>query len=183
MKNLLILVLIFILLEISYSKFVKKEKPVNLLGFSFLIVTTGSMEPEINAGELIMIKKSNEYKIGDIITFIDQDNFLITHRIIESNENLIITKGDNNDLEDEPILFNNIKGKVIFHSKILGIFIFYLLKPLIFIYIIYVLIINSIKKFFIKEREKIEYENKQSEDESKENKEDTDKQNKDNSNN
>lgn len=161
LKNILILGLVFILLEVSYSKFIKKEKPVTLLGFSFLIVTTGSMEPEIDAGELIIIKISEKYKEKDIVTFLDQDDFLVTHRIVELKENSIITKGDNNDLVDEPVVYSSVKGKVIFHSKLLGFFVLYLLKPLTFIYIIFVLIINILKIFFTKEREESENENKQ----------------------
>ena len=94
------------------------------------------MEPKINAGELIMIKEADKYEIGDIVTYVDQDDFLVTHRIVCLNENNMITKGDNNDLLDEEISLNNIKGKVIIHSKILGFFVLYLLKPLVFIYIV-----------------------------------------------
>lgn len=111
------------------------------------------MEPEIDAGELIVIKECDEYKKGDIVTFLDQDNFLVTHRIVNLNEKTMITKGDNNDLFDEEINLSNIKGKVIFHSKILGFFVLYLLKPLIFIYVIVIFSINIIKKFFVEESE------------------------------
>lgn len=142
-----------ILLKVSYSKFIEKEYPVKLFGFAFLVVTTGSMEPEIDAGELIVIKEYSEYKKGDIVTFLDQDNFLVTHRIVNLNEKTMITKGDNNDLLDEEINLSNIKGKVIIHSKILGFFVLYLLKPLIFIYVIAIFSIDIIKKFFYKERE------------------------------
>ena len=119
------------------------------------------MEPEINAGELIIIKKSKKYKEKDIVTFLDQDNFLVTHRIINLKEKSIITKGDNNDLIDEPVMNSSVKGKVIFHSKILGFFVLYLLKPLTLIYIIFILIINIVKIFFTKEREESKNENKQ----------------------
>lgn len=110
------------------------------------------MEPEIDAGELIIIKKSKKYKEKDIVTFLDQDDFLVTHRIVNLKENSIITKGDNNDLTDEPVLYSSVKGKVIFHSKILGFFVLYLLKPLTLIYIIFILIINILKKFFTKRK-------------------------------
>lgn len=141
-------------------KFIEKENPVNLFGFSFLIVTTGSMEPEIEAGELIIIKEVKEYKKNDIVTFVDQDEFLVTHRIIELNEEKMITKGDNNDLEDEETQLEFIKGKVVFHSRVLGYFILYLLKPLIFVYVIFVLTFNIIIVFFAKERKEIEDEDK-----------------------
>lgn len=153
LKNILIIFLIFILLKVSYSKFIEKEYPVKLFGFAFLVVTTGSMEPEIDAGELIIIKEFDKYKIGDVVSFIDKDDFLVTHRIIGLNEEKMITKGDNNNLLDEEINLNNIKGKVIIHSKILGFFVLYLLKPLVFIYLITLVILNIIRNFWNEESE------------------------------
>lgn len=132
-----------------------------MFGFAFLVVTTGSMEPEINAGELIIIKEFDKYEIGDIVTFIDKDDFLVTHRIICLNEEKMITKGDNNNLLDEEVSLNNIKGKVIIHSKILGFFVLYLLKPLVFTYVITIIILNIIRSLWRDEREdKINEENK-----------------------
>ena len=160
-KKSLIIFLIIILLKVSYSKFIEKEYPVKLFGFAFLVVTTGSMEPEINAGELIIIKEFDKYEIGDIVTFIDKDDFLVTHRIICLNEEKMITKGDNNNLLDEDVSLNNIKGKVIIHSKALGFFVLYLLKPLIFIYLITLVIFYIIRSFWSEEREdKTNEENK-----------------------
>lgn len=150
LKNIIIIGLVLILIEVSYSKFIEKENPVKLFGYAFLVVTTGSMEPEIEAGELIIIKESKDYKKGDIVTFIDQDGFLVTHRIVELQKKFMITKGDNNDLKDEINSIENIKGKVVVHSKILGIFVLYILKPLIFFYIIFLLIITVIKIFLQK---------------------------------
>lgn len=140
-------------MKVSYSKFVAEEYPVKLFGLAFLVVTTGSMEPEIDAGELIIIKEFDKYKIGDVVSFIDKDDFLVTHRIVCLNEKNMITKGDNNDLLDEEVSLNNIKGKVIIHSKILGFFVLYLLKPLIFIYVVFFIALNIIRNFLQEERE------------------------------
>lgn len=158
LKNIIIVVLVVGLLEVSYSKFIKKEYPVKLFGISFLIVTSGSMEPEINTGEFIIISEKENYEIGDIVTFIDNDDFLITHRIVNIHEDIMETKGDANNLFDEETTISNVKGKVIFHSKILGKFVLCFLKPLIFIYLIIVLI-NFMKEFFYKE-ESNKYEKK-----------------------
>lgn len=149
----MIIFLIFILLKVSYSKFIEKEYPVKLFGFAFLVVTTGSMEPEIGAGELIIIKEVDRYEIGDIVTFVDKEDFLVTHRIVNLNEKSMITKGDNNDLFDEETDLRNIRGKVIFHSKFLGFFVLYLLKPLVFIYVITLVILNIIRNFWNEESE------------------------------
>ena len=74
------------------------------------------MEPEIQAGENIIIKKCKEYEIGDIITYISKDEVLVTHRIVSIDDGLYYTKGDFNNVEDpEPITDSQIYGKVIFH--------------------------------------------------------------------
>lgn len=141
-SNLLIFLIIIFLLNICYSKLILKDNLIRVFGKSFVIVTTGSMEPEIKAGELVIISNMKEYKKQDIITYEDDEGFLITHRITNINENTFTAKGDANNITDEEILTNNIKGKVIYHSAILGFLVLYILKPLVFIYIILFVVIN-----------------------------------------
>lgn len=141
-SNLLIILIIIFLLNICYSKLILKDNLIKVFGKSFVIVTTGSMEPEIKAGELVIISNMKEYKKQDIITYEDEEGFLITHRIANINENTFTAKGDANNITDEEILINNIKGKVIYHSEMLGFFVLYILKPLVLIYIILFIVIN-----------------------------------------
>jgi len=73
------------------------------------VIATGSMEPMISPGDVVLIKKlSSEedvkaLKLGDIIAF-KRDDIIITHRILdiveESGIPNFITKGDNNSSED-----------------------------------------------------------------------------------
>lgn len=96
-------------------KFITKD-PVNLFGFGMLKVVTGSMAPTIQVGETIVIKKSFNYEVGDIITYKSFDGNIITHRIIDIDNDLYYTKGDFNNVEDkEPIKLGQIYGKVICH--------------------------------------------------------------------
>ncbi len=118
--------LLLILIYVSYSKYILKRKITTLGGYGVLVVLTGSMKPEIEDGELIVIKKEDNYFIGDIVTY-ENGNSLITHRIIE-NEGKIITQGDYNNERDLPINSNQIVGKVVYHSKILGTFVTKYLK-------------------------------------------------------
>ena len=108
--------ILLILVNLIYFKFINKSSINHLFGYSFFKVVTGSMEPEIQAGENIIIKKCDEYKIGDIITYIANDGNLVTHRIISIIDGVYHTKGDFNNTEDmEPVSNNQIYGKVIFH--------------------------------------------------------------------
>lgn len=93
---------------------------------------SGSMEPTLHIEDYIIIKKSNEYKIGDIIIYKNENSPLIIHRIVQINGNQIITKGDANNLNDEPILKEQIKGKYICKINYIGKIINFLKKPIIF---------------------------------------------------
>ena len=88
------------------------------------VILTGSMEPLIMPGDVVLVHKiSNEdeiYKLskGDIINF-KRGNIIITHRIKEVLKdeagNLSFeTKGDNNNaIDEEKVQPNDIKGIVI----------------------------------------------------------------------
>jgi signal peptidase len=85
-------------------------------------VETGSMEDRIHKGDYILLFKRNSYHVGDVVTY-QVDNYFVTHRIIKIDNDKVITKGDANNLEDEKININQIKGKVIYCGKILNIII------------------------------------------------------------
>lgn len=98
------------------------------LQFKMFIVESGSMEPTIQTGSIVIIKPQNEYKKNDIITFkrnedvdIKARNTTVTHRIIEINNNSFITKGDTNSTKDsEPISNNLVVGKLFLTIPLLG---------------------------------------------------------------
>ena len=106
------------------------------------------MEPTINIKELVIIKEQKEYEVKDIVTYRDNNNF-VTHRIVNKVGKTVITRGDNNTVNDEPININEIEGKVCYHSLILGELFLYWIKPILLL-IISVLIINLFKLFFTK---------------------------------
>ncbi|MBS4208688.1 signal peptidase I SipW [Bacillus sp. FJAT-50079] len=89
----------------------------SLFGYQFKTVLSGSMEPEMQTGSVILIEQAEntaEFNKGDVITFKTKENLLITHRIIEvqNKGQSYITQGDNNNGPDvEPVLAQNIVGK------------------------------------------------------------------------
>ena len=143
-QKIFLIIIIFILLFTLYSKFILKEELIKLYNTAILVVLTGSMEPTIKSGEMIIIKEQTDYNVDDIVTYKEDRNFFVTHRIINKYENKYETKGDNNNLIDETIGKDQIEGKVIYHSKVCGFFILYLLKPITLI----VIIIFFVKEFF-----------------------------------
>lgn len=104
---------LFLLLTNCYLK--KGESP-----FIFQI-QSGSMMPEINVNEIVILWKCKEYKEKDIITYKVDNSYFVTHRIVKKIQEGYITKGDSNNTEDEQVVTKEqIQGKVIFHSNILG---------------------------------------------------------------
>jgi len=89
-----------------------------VFGHQMKTVLSGSMEPGIQTGSIIAVKPvsdGNNLKKNDVITFKEDAETLITHRIIEvtetKNGSLYTTKGDNNDGPDrEQVLADNVIG-------------------------------------------------------------------------
>lgn len=103
----------------------------------FLIVQSGSMEPEIKMGDVVMVKPSNDYEIGDVISFGESSNMrlIVTHRIHDidtsQNQTLYITKGDANNASDgEKIPEKQIVGKVLINIPRVGFIVDFIKKPL-----------------------------------------------------
>lgn len=81
---------------------VLKQYLPTINGYGTLEVISGSMEPTIDVGDLIIVNtKYDELKENDIITFYDEKGSFVTHRIIEIKDGEYITKGDNNNSEDQ----------------------------------------------------------------------------------
>lgn len=88
-------------------------------GYGASVVLSGSMEPEFSKGDLIVVAESESYALDDIVVFQDGAS-LVVHRIIEVDGDKLVTKGDANNVADEPIEISAIKGKVLFHIDKLG---------------------------------------------------------------
>lgn len=87
----------------------KKNGVTNIAGYMPFSIQTGSMDPTIKQGDLIITKiiDSSELKKDDVISFLatEQNQTIIkTHRIVEIKNQggmvSYITKGDNNEIED-----------------------------------------------------------------------------------
>lgn len=104
---------------IGVKSVLQPQKIASCFGISDFLVLSGSMEPGIMTGDLIISKNVDEddVKIGDVVTF-QINNEVITHRIVDSTEKdgklYYTTKGDNNNTADlEPITYENIVGRYV----------------------------------------------------------------------
>ena len=93
----------------------------SLFGYTLQRVSSGSMVPELEVGDVILsrnVGESDELKVDDIITFDGSDQFgekNVTHRIIvapyEANGVVMLqTKGDANYIADNPIAFSRVQS-------------------------------------------------------------------------
>jgi signal peptidase len=108
-----------------------------------MVVLSGSMEPTIKTGSIVMVKPVEDYKVGDIITFgpNSKSNPPTTHRIFEiktkDGQPVYVTKGDANNAEDlAEITKKDILGKVLFFVPYLGYAVEFAKQPMGFILII-----------------------------------------------
>lgn len=87
-----------------------------MFGYQLKTVLSGSMEPGIQTGSIISVKPGGDmtrFEKGDVITFMADEQRLVTHRIVEmkNDGNQYITKGDNNEEADtSPVLAQNVVG-------------------------------------------------------------------------
>ena len=95
------------------KSFTNSDEVPKIGGYCPLIVLSGSMEPEIGTGDLIICKQidSDQVKKGDIIAFFDPDSKegkVLTHRVVnvvdEEGTLSYRTKGDANNTEDRSLV-------------------------------------------------------------------------------
>ena len=90
----------------------KGKQQVMVLGWGVSHILTGSMEPTIPVGSLILIHNQKEYEVGDIVTY-EGNSRPVTHRIIAINGDMIVTQGDSNNGKDIPFDRSRVIGKVV----------------------------------------------------------------------
>lgn len=94
-----------------------------------LTVLTGSMQPTIPAGSVVVVKQVEPRSIalGDVITYATTDSMtgaaeLVTHRVVGIQPGpVFVTKGDANQVVDErPVRADQVRGRVWYHLPLLG---------------------------------------------------------------
>lgn len=88
-------------------------------GMQAFTVLTGSMEPELPVGSVIITVPAdiNSLSVGDDISFVrDESLTVITHRVVEIDKasEQVTTRGIANNVTDSPSRIDNVLGKVIF---------------------------------------------------------------------
>ncbi len=133
LRGLLLAVLALLLLGNLYiigAKALLQEENPTLFGYSWMVVLSGSMEPEISLDDLIFCKEEDSYAVGDVVTYV-RNGSMTTHRIVARGQEGFITKGDANNIEDAaPVPEDSILGRVVFAIPKVGLVLTYLKTPL-----------------------------------------------------
>lgn len=143
-STVLIVLMVAITVLLIVFKFVGETPSV--FGYNLFYIVTGSMEPTIKVGDIILSKDADtkDLKEGDIVTFNGEEGDLngkiVTHRIVsiydENGETYIITRGDANTADDPPhkadCVVAVMKGKI----PLLGALVSFINTPVGFVVLI-----------------------------------------------
>lgn len=106
-----------------------KDGIPSIIGYSPFSIQSNSMAPTLHKGDLIIDKiiAIEDLKVNDIVSFFATEqgtNIVKTHRIIEIINDgaiILVTKGDNNDVQDETLISEvDLIGKYQFRIPIMG---------------------------------------------------------------
>ena len=152
--GLILLLIVIVEGTLLVQKYIKKSTVPMFMGYASMIVATGSMNGTIDEGDLIFIKKTDEYSLGDIVTFFEDGATIpVTHRLINygPTEGTFITKGDANKVKDTfPVKEEQIVGKVVFVIPKLGLVFDWFLTGGGIIYVAAFIIIIVVAVYFLK---------------------------------
>ncbi len=134
--SILLIAVMVLTIVISMVSRINGNAP-SFFGYTIYRVASGSMEPELMVGDVILdkdVKDPLELKVDDIITFMgsgELDGVYVTHKIIKAPYDdgtgfMLQTQGVANELADEPIPVEKVKGifvcKVPFLDAVYNVF-------------------------------------------------------------
>ncbi len=111
-----------------------------VFGYSVYRVSSGSMKPELEVGDVILGKSVTDpmnIKVGDVVTYKgsgELSGMLITHKVIVAPEEvdgviMLQTKGVANEIADAPISADRVVSVVICQIEILETFYNFFFSP------------------------------------------------------
>lgn len=154
-KNIIEYLIIFLIILANiiliYKSIKNPNKTPDLFGKKAFVIISGSMIPEIQIGDIVIVNDTNNVKISDIIAF-RRESSVIVHRIINEmnvNGNLMYqTKGDNNNVPDvELVNKDSIEGVLIGKIPFIGKILMFLYNNL-YIVVVICIVILLLKYYF-----------------------------------
>ena len=131
----------------------------SVFGFSVMRISSGSMEPELMTGDVILsreISDISQLKTGDVVTYQGSgtlEGVLVTHEVIKPpyiNENgqmMLQTKGVANEVADDPIYADSVVTVMVCKIPLLNVLYNVFFSPwglVIFIFLVLLIFIDEI---------------------------------------
>lgn len=113
LSNTITAILFVLLITISIFVIITRvsSNEPEIFGYQLKVVLSGSMEPTFRTGSVIAVEEytnNSSIEVDDVITFVDESDQLITHRVVDIQQNgthtLYQTKGDNNRTPDQALV-------------------------------------------------------------------------------
>lgn len=135
--NLVIAFLIIMIAFLFITSPSDSGQPSSIMGYQMMAVLSGSMEPALHPGDIVVIKQtdSEQIRVDDIITYASDQNTVVTHRVIDvvqkDGQVLFETKGDANNRKDDNLVSGDqVIGSLQFHIPKAGSVIDFIKSPL-----------------------------------------------------
>lgn len=81
-------------------------------GIGGAVVLSGSMEPTLSVGDFVLIKAEDSYEVDDIVVY-QSGSGLVIHRVLQTDGQTLVTRGDANNVNDDPVPVIYVKGRLI----------------------------------------------------------------------
>ena len=109
-----------------YQQVFNKDVGLGFFKMGNAVVVSESMSPNLEINDFIVYRQTaiEELKVGDVVVYkrpIEEGQMLIVHRLQSITDGYAVTKGDNNQISDEPFEASNIVGRVMFTVPKLGV--------------------------------------------------------------
>lgn len=131
----ILVILVFVMLAYVFIQRITGREP-EILGYRMNYIRTGSMEPAIKEGDVILCKRidAEDVKVNDVITYANDGRITslpegetVCHRVVEEPFELegvllIPTKGDANDEADPVITGDQVIGRYVRKMTVMTLF-------------------------------------------------------------
>lgn len=150
----LIVLACVILYAVAFTAVVKIQDPQGIampFGFGASFVLSGSMEPEILTDDLVFVKKPGELHVGDVVLY-NTGKSNVLHRITKIDGDVLTTKGDANNTEDQPFSKSAVLGVYVGKIPSGGKIIRFVTNPPFVMAVVFLLMVVAFTWMFVEEK-------------------------------
>lgn len=119
-----------VLLIAGVAPFVVFAVPQVIGAQESFVVLSGSMEPTLSPGDVVIVGAPTAIAVGDVITFRAGSEVPTTHRVVGVDGTVYTTQGDaNEDADERPVTRADVIGEVVLVIPVIGHLILWVNTP------------------------------------------------------